>query len=190
MKAVVAAFNQEKALVGAFSVITNLRMQRFEERLSARLQITSAIIGCCGRGLAGPGLVSPQIRDCSVICSHPHLNLATPSVWKWTLPVYLHCILANPRFIPTFWGHFFLSSSSHQCGHKWHEGRTRVRRGPWDTGHQTIGANDASIIGALCVLFSTIATCFESIKLCLVFPWKPFWCQMLGRNILFSISML
>ena len=30
MKAVVAAFNQEKALVGAFSVITNLRMEPFE----------------------------------------------------------------------------------------------------------------------------------------------------------------
>ena len=30
MKAVVAAFNQEKALVGAFSVITNLRMGFFE----------------------------------------------------------------------------------------------------------------------------------------------------------------
>ena len=30
MKAVVAAFNQEKALVGAFSVITNPRMQLFE----------------------------------------------------------------------------------------------------------------------------------------------------------------
>ena len=30
MKAVVAAFNQEKALVGAFSVITNLRMESFE----------------------------------------------------------------------------------------------------------------------------------------------------------------
>ena len=29
MKAVVAAFNQEKALVGAFSVITNLRMDLF-----------------------------------------------------------------------------------------------------------------------------------------------------------------
>ena len=29
MKAVVAAFNQEKALVGAFSVITNLRMVLF-----------------------------------------------------------------------------------------------------------------------------------------------------------------
>ena len=30
MKAVVAAFNQEKALAGAFSVITNLRMDLFE----------------------------------------------------------------------------------------------------------------------------------------------------------------
>ena len=30
MKAVVAAFNQEKALVGAFSVIANLRMDLFE----------------------------------------------------------------------------------------------------------------------------------------------------------------
>ena len=30
MKAVVAAFNQEKALEGAFSVITNLRMDLFE----------------------------------------------------------------------------------------------------------------------------------------------------------------
>ena len=30
MKAVVAAFNQEKALVGAFSVITNHRMDLFE----------------------------------------------------------------------------------------------------------------------------------------------------------------
>ena len=29
MKAVVAAFNQEKVLVGAFSVITNLRMELF-----------------------------------------------------------------------------------------------------------------------------------------------------------------
>ena len=30
MKAVVAAFNQEKALVGAFSVITNLQLDLFE----------------------------------------------------------------------------------------------------------------------------------------------------------------
>ena len=30
MKAVVAAFKQEKALLGAFSVITNLRIELFE----------------------------------------------------------------------------------------------------------------------------------------------------------------
>ena len=35
VKAVVAAFNQEKALVGAFSVITNLRMELFEALVSA-----------------------------------------------------------------------------------------------------------------------------------------------------------
>ena len=35
VKAVVATFNQEKALVGAFSVITNLRMELFEALLSA-----------------------------------------------------------------------------------------------------------------------------------------------------------
>ena len=37
MKAVVAAFNQEKALVGAFSVITNLRMELFEALVSIYL---------------------------------------------------------------------------------------------------------------------------------------------------------
>ena len=34
MKAVLAAFNQEKALVGAFSVITNLRMDLLEALVS------------------------------------------------------------------------------------------------------------------------------------------------------------
>ena len=38
MKAVVAAFNQEKALVGAFSVIMNLRMQFFEALLEAEVR--------------------------------------------------------------------------------------------------------------------------------------------------------
>ena len=39
MKAVVAAFNQEKALVGAFSVITNLRMDLFEALLDNYLMV-------------------------------------------------------------------------------------------------------------------------------------------------------
>ena len=37
MKAVVAAFNQEKALVEAFSVLTNLRMELFQALVSTRL---------------------------------------------------------------------------------------------------------------------------------------------------------
>ena len=37
VKAVVAAFNQEKALVGAFSVITNLWMELFQALVSSRL---------------------------------------------------------------------------------------------------------------------------------------------------------
>ena len=36
MKAVVAAFNQKKALVGAFSVLTNLRMELFQALVVTR----------------------------------------------------------------------------------------------------------------------------------------------------------
>ena len=38
MKAVVAAFNQEKALEGAFSVITNLRMELFQALVEAQVK--------------------------------------------------------------------------------------------------------------------------------------------------------
>ena len=41
MKALVGAFNQEKALVGAFSVIINLRMELFEALLDIYLMITA-----------------------------------------------------------------------------------------------------------------------------------------------------
>ena len=43
MKAVVAAFNQEKALVGAFSVITNLRMELFEALLAPAVVTVSVV---------------------------------------------------------------------------------------------------------------------------------------------------
>ena len=44
MKAVVAAFNQEKALVGAFSVITTLRMELFQA-LAGRADTRPALMG-------------------------------------------------------------------------------------------------------------------------------------------------
>ena len=43
MKAVVAAFNQEKALVGAFSVITNLRMEVFEALVPGPLRLAGLV---------------------------------------------------------------------------------------------------------------------------------------------------
>ena len=51
MKAVVATFNQEKALVGAFSVITNLRMELF-----GALVVTGTG-GQHGQDQLGPGLL-------------------------------------------------------------------------------------------------------------------------------------
>ena len=44
MKAVVAAFNQEKALVGAFSVITNLRMDLFQALDYTHLQLDFLVL--------------------------------------------------------------------------------------------------------------------------------------------------
>ena len=44
MKAVVAAFNQEKALVGAFTVITNLRMDFFEALLCTAVMLVSRLM--------------------------------------------------------------------------------------------------------------------------------------------------
>ena len=56
MKAVVAAFNQEKALVGAFSVITNLRMDRFTALLQDRAAHRLQELGAGGGAGAQPSL--------------------------------------------------------------------------------------------------------------------------------------
>ena len=73
MKAVVAAFNQEKALVGAFSVITNLWMELFEalvqlNQLSPALQCITAphhiVVRWPGHWL----LITHSVQVCD--CSH------------------------------------------------------------------------------------------------------------------------
>ena len=54
MKALVGAFNQEKALVGAFSVITNLRTELFEAPgagdWAELLRFTNTEADCCSIG--------------------------------------------------------------------------------------------------------------------------------------------
>ena len=81
MKAVVAAFNQEKALVGAFSVITNLRMELFEALLpglqpppcSCDLVTAEAVTSC---QLGGATL---QLED-----ALPQLDCARAAISAWT----------------------------------------------------------------------------------------------------------
>ena len=48
MKVVVAAFNQEKALVGAFSVLMNLRMELFQALPATAAEVTASTGGCGG----------------------------------------------------------------------------------------------------------------------------------------------
>ena len=67
VKALVGAFNQEKALVGAFSLITNLRMDLFEELLQAAAAWVPA---------PGP----PPVR---AMVTPP--TLPTTTVWGWGL---------------------------------------------------------------------------------------------------------
>ena len=77
MKAVVAAFNQEKALVGAFSVITNLRMELFQA-----LQVTAAG-GWAGLGGCG--------HHCLIISALMRMNIFSPP----PLPKFLFLVLAG-----------------------------------------------------------------------------------------------
>ena len=58
MKAVVAAFNQEKALVGAFSVITNLRMELFQALFLTTICPLLAALTAMLASLCDPGLPS------------------------------------------------------------------------------------------------------------------------------------
>ena len=67
MKGVVASFNQEKALVGAFSVITNLRMELFEARVhgggaGGRARGAAGLHGAAGSGRGARQALGPPPR--------------------------------------------------------------------------------------------------------------------------------
>ena len=72
MKAVVAAFNQEKALVGALSVITNLRMELFAALVSMYhclqiMTVKEAPVQGGGRGAAATGQRPKSVQQWSVV---------------------------------------------------------------------------------------------------------------------------
>ena len=62
MKALVGAFNHKKALVGAFSVITNLRMELFEALLQDH----------------APGRLPPPRRTLPALVPHPRVPALAP----------------------------------------------------------------------------------------------------------------
>ena len=64
MKAVVAAFNQEKALVVAFSVIMNLRMDLFEALVK---MLPKVVAGHVQRTLARPAVIGPPQPRVAVV---------------------------------------------------------------------------------------------------------------------------
>ena len=61
MKALVGAYNQEKAVVGAFSVITNLRMELFEA-LELRLPGTGDLVTALLSGWSTAARLYPAAR--------------------------------------------------------------------------------------------------------------------------------
>ena len=85
MKAVVAAFNQEKDLVGAFSVITNLRMELFEALLQyfTRGRLEDIQVSVEGHSLLSQLLW--EAGDCVDRC-HPDtlMTMPTGSWLQWS----------------------------------------------------------------------------------------------------------
>ena len=106
MKAVVDAFNQEKALVGAFSVIENLRMELFQALV---LTVTT--------------------RSCDRVYDASHGRLLSPR-WPSSVPRDTDCSFrvsaADPAATVSVYFRYFRVSTSANCSDNYLE----VRDGP------------------------------------------------------------
>ena len=94
MKAVVAAFNQEKALVGAFSVITNLRMELFQALPRYHMRASS-----CPDIYKNTAAAEESIRD-SVCSELLHSVRDCLSLHYVTTPFVVFCF---SNFLLYFW---------------------------------------------------------------------------------------
>ena len=89
MKAVVAAFNQEKALVGAFSVITNLRMEHFE---ALQLTLHCAPLPGADHAYQGPGAALPGVpryQGAAAVSLHSKHHVSHVPLCATCLPTHL-----------------------------------------------------------------------------------------------------
>ena len=103
MKAVVAAFNQEKALERAFSVITNLQMELFQAlyymnaqvlpmrpvRAGDPVRVRGGQAESGGQGLRGRGQAGVTVTMSSVICMYlPSPNILPSDSYLYTCCCY------------------------------------------------------------------------------------------------------
>ena len=93
MKAVVAAFNQEKALVRAFSVITNLRMELFQALVSTNGRSPVQHRGADGGGGQQVGAVRAQAALRRHLARTPVVELRQTRVVTWSLYIHACCYL-------------------------------------------------------------------------------------------------
>ena len=84
MKALVGAFNQEKALVGAFSVITNLRMELFQALLLILIENTETSPESARANIALSRL-EPRKQTAWKTCSSVLRDIYTPALSTPTL---------------------------------------------------------------------------------------------------------
>ena len=120
MKALVGAFNQEKALVGAFSVITNLRMELFEALVNiSSQQGGSSSRGTLGAAAVGAGVTPPHhttrhtggdLTSRNTPCSHA-ASILTSQSFEFE-DIYFVLILDMNKYLvhsPFIWLHYILN---------------------------------------------------------------------------------
>ena len=97
MKTVVAAFNQEKALVGAFSVIVQLVVEPMEHYTALLLAVAGlGVITPVINDINWPGFCLPPIRKCGCVGggagaghqSDTHLPIQQGGGRLWHLPLH------------------------------------------------------------------------------------------------------
>ena len=99
MKAVVAAFNQEKALVGAFSVITNLRMELFEALVETWAK-RGSVTAVSDSGYLLPCHIGPVTRRqyrYVLLYITLHAALSGHSDYRLHVPLQFCILLSPPR---------------------------------------------------------------------------------------------
>ena len=120
MKAVVAAFNQEKALVGAFSVITNLQMDLFQALFLAFVVVLQRYLASNGAKSQLAGYQYQLVSDLESSMCHKEKGEATISPdWRGRLQrfwlvyrrslIIMGCVSLQALMTSIIWNYFVIN---------------------------------------------------------------------------------